>query len=190
MTTGYGYTRDPALEAEMGFRPTPAQYGEMAGGNFNFNTAMMPSFQQISALSGPSMGQQASMNMMPSRADVSSFGVDNLRASAQSGGFGYTGAAQPQGAWGKVGNWLGNGDNLGTVVQGLGSLTQAYLGFKQLGMAKDQLKHQKDSFNKNFANSQKTYNTSLEDRINGRTSSYDGKESDVKSYLAKHKLGG
>lgn len=91
---------------------------------------------------------------------------------------------------GKAGAWLGNGNNLGTVVQGLGSLTQAYLGFKQLSMAKDQLKFSKESWGKNFANSQKTYNTSLEDRINGRTSAYAGKDSDVQSYLAKHKLGG
>lgn len=92
--------------------------------------------------------------------------------------------------WGKAGNWLSNGNNLGTVVQGIGALTNAYLGFRQLSMAKDQLNFQKSSWAKNFANSVSTYNTSLEDRIRGRTSDYAGKENDVQSYLAKHKLKG
>lgn len=84
--------------------------------------------------------------------------------------------------------WLQDGNNLGTVVQGLGALTNAYLGFKQLSMAKDNLRFQKDAFAKNFANSQQTYNTSLEDRIRGRSSNPN--EADVQAYLAKHKLGG
>ena len=89
-----------------------------------------------------------------------------------------------------VTGWLGNGQNLGAVVQGIGALTNAYLGFRQLSMAKDQLNFQKSSWAKNFANSVSTYNTSLEDRIRGRTSDYAGKENDVQSYLAKHKLKG
>lgn len=99
-------------------------------------------------------------------------------------------AAAPQGFMQGAKTWLSNGQNLGSVFQGIGALTNAYLGFRQLSMAKDQLNFQKDSWAKNFANSAKTYNTSLEDRIRGRTADYSGKESDVQSYLAKHKLSG
>ena len=89
-----------------------------------------------------------------------------------------------------VTGWLGNGQNLSAVMQGIGALTSAWLGYQNLRVAKDQLGFQKDAFQKNFANQTKSYNTSLEDRIRGRTADYAGKESDVQAYLDKHKLGG
>lgn len=85
--------------------------------------------------------------------------------------------------------WLGNGENLGALAQTIGALTGAWLGYNQLKIAKDQLNFQKSAWQKNYANSVKSYNTSLEDRIRGRTADYAGKENDVQSYLAKHKLG-
>ena len=84
--------------------------------------------------------------------------------------------------------WLGNYQNLGTAVQGLGTLAQAYLGYQGLKQAKEALGLQKEAFNANLNNSIQTYNTSLEDRIRGRTSDYTGKEADVAAYLAKHSL--
>jgi hypothetical protein len=101
-----------------------------------------------------------------------------------------SGVSGPQTWMGKAGNWLSNGNNLNAVAGGLSALTSAYLGFRQLSLAKDQLKFGKESWAKNFANSQQTYNTSLEDRIRGRTASYDGKEKDVQSYLSRHSLKG
>lgn len=84
--------------------------------------------------------------------------------------------------------WLGNGQNLGTLVNGLSALSSAWLGYNQLKLAKDQFGFQKEAFQKNFANQTKNYNTSLEDRIRGRTADYAGKESDVQAYLNKHRL--
>ena len=49
---------------------------------------------------------------------------------------------------------------LGGIQTGLG----AYMGFKQLGAAKDQLNFQKESFNKNYEASKQTTNTQLADR--------------------------
>ncbi len=96
--------------------------------------------------------------------------------------------APAQGWASSLGNWMSNGQNLGTVMNGIGTLAQAYLGFKQLGMAKDQLRFSKEAFNANLNNSIASYNTSLEDRIRGRTSDYAGKENDVQAYLARHSL--
>ena len=87
-----------------------------------------------------------------------------------------------------LGNWLSNGQNLGVAIQGFGTLANAYLGFQQLKNAKQNLAFQKDAFNTNLINSTQNYNTSLEDRIRGRTSAYEGKENDVQAYLAKHSL--
>ena len=49
---------------------------------------------------------------------------------------------------------------LGGIQTGLG----AYMGFKKLGAAKDQLNFQKESFNKNYEASKQTTNTQLADR--------------------------
>lgn len=104
------------------------------------------------------------------------------------GGNGNWWSGQPGVAGDGVKGWLGNGQNLAAVFQGIGSLTQAYLGFKHLAMAKDAFKLQKEAYRTNLRNSTQTYNTSLEDRIRGRTSNYEGKEEDVNSYLNKNRL--
>lgn len=46
----------------------------------------------------------------------------------------------------------------------LGNLTNVFLGFRQLGIAEDQLKHQKKFDFANFNNSVKNYNSDLEAR--------------------------
>lgn len=80
-------------------------------------------------------------------------------------------------------------DNLGSLAQGIGSLGQLYMGGQQLGLAKDAFNLSKQAYKQNMANSIASYNTSLEDKIRGRTSNYDGKEQDVQDYLNKNKLG-
>lgn len=84
--------------------------------------------------------------------------------------------------------WIGQSNNLNALVNGIGALTSAYLGFQQLKQAKETLGLQKDAFNANLNNSIKTYNTSLEDRIRGRNSSREQTEGDIQSYLSKHSL--
>jgi hypothetical protein len=57
--------------------------------------------------------------------------------------------------------WLGGKDQVGilptAVNTGLG-LAQTWLGFQQMGMAKEQMAFQKDAFNKNFAMQTDAYN--------------------------------
>lgn len=112
-------------------------------------------------------------------------------------GLGQSVAPEAPGNWwsGKPGvagdgvrGWLGNSQNLASVVQGIGALSSAYLGFQQLKLAKESLGLQKESYRTNMRNSTQTYNTSLEDRIRGRTSAYEGKEQDVQSYLSANRL--
>lgn len=93
-----------------------------------------------------------------------------------------------QGTMGKIGGWLGNSQNLATVFQGISALTGAYLGFQQLRLAKENMALQKEAYRTNIQNSTQSYNTSLEDRIRGRTAAYAGKEQDVQSYLAANRL--
>lgn len=83
-------------------------------------------------------------------------------------------------------NWLKGDGNLAAVA-GIGqSLVGAFLGWKQLQHAKDQLNFQKEAYNTNMANSIQSYNTSLEDRIRGRSANPN--ESDVQNYLNRHSL--
>lgn len=89
---------------------------------------------------------------------------------------------------GGIGGWLGKDGNLATVFGGIQALGGAYLGFQQLRQAKEALNFQKKAYSTNLANSTKSYNTSLEDRINGRTADYAGKDADVQAYLAAHQL--
>lgn len=95
---------------------------------------------------------------------------------------------QTPGLGSRMATWLGDSRNLSSVFQGISALTDAYLGFAQLRQAKEGLKLQKQAFEANLRNSTQAYNTSLEDRIRGRTSNYEGKENDVQAYLAAHRL--
>lgn len=65
----------------------------------------------------------------------------------------------------------GLGLNVGTgqlALQGLGSLAGIWSSMNQNKLAKDQFNFQKDFANTNLNNSIKSYNTSLEDRLNSR----------------------
>lgn len=108
-----------------------------------------------------------------------------------------TGSAAGGFSWGNllsglIGGKSANGDqSTGLLSGGLGALQglgNLYLGFQSYGLAKDQLAAQQEAYKTNLANSVASYNTNLEDKIRGRTSNYDGKEADVQSYLASHKL--
>jgi hypothetical protein len=87
--------------------------------------------------------------------------------------------------WGEGGFNIGS---MGQIVQGIGALGSAYLGIKNYGLAKDQLKFSKEAFNANLNNSIRAYNNSLEDRIRGRSSDHAGKEGEVQAYLASHSM--
>lgn len=115
----------------------------------------------------------------------SDFNFGNNSMPVQSQGAPMGGAA-PQGFMGKAGNWLSNGQNLGALTQGISAVASAYLGWQQLQQAREALGFQKQAFKANLTNSTQSYNTSLEDRIRGRSANPN--ESDVQSYLARHSL--
>lgn len=148
---------------------------------------------QSYATPGAYPGDLSSMTaygQQPQQMQTNQFGLPDTGFNPQTGaaGNGNWWSGQPGVAGDGVRGWLGNGQNLASVFQGIGALTQAYLGFKELAMAKDAFKLQKEAYRTNMRNSTQTYNTSLEDRIRGRTSDYEGKENDVNSYLNKNRL--
>lgn len=85
--------------------------------------------------------------------------------------------------------WLGdNSKGLGSLLQGIGALGSMFQTNQQIGLAKDNLQFQKDSYNTNLNNQITSYNTSLEDKIRGRNAAVDTSESQIQGYLDKNKM--
>lgn len=160
------------------------------------STQVMPVASQLAwqsplAMAGANAAAPAPMmGMMPGAADLSFGGAQGLSY----GNYGVPAGVDPGvaptggGFMAGMGDWAKQPGNLGSLAGGIAALGQAFLGFKALNQAKDEFGLQKTIANSNLNNSIKSYNTSLEDRIRGRTSDYAGKEGDVTSYLEKHRL--
>ena len=71
------------------------------------------------------------------------------------------------------------------ALSGLGNL---FMGMQNYGLAKDQLKFQKDAYNKNYAAQAKTTNASLEDRQAARVASNPGAYQSVSEYMNKNRI--
>lgn len=71
------------------------------------------------------------------------------------------------------------------VAQGLGSM---FMGMKQYGLAKDQLKQGKEQFNKNYAAQRTTTNSALEDRQRARVASNGSAYESVGDYMNKNRI--
>jgi len=82
---------------------------------------------------------------------------------------------------------LTNFQKAGIGLQAGSAMLNAYMSLKQYGLAKDQLKFQKDAFNKNYANQRSDYNRRLEDRQRARNAAGSGHES-TEDYLNKHRI--
>ena len=80
------------------------------------------------------------------------------------------------------------GLNLGAITSLLGSAMGIYGGFQQLGLAKDALNFQKDSYRTNLANQTKSYNTAVEDRAAARAAGLGWSDSQRDDYARKNKL--
>ncbi len=77
----------------------------------------------------------------------------------------------------------------GLFDMGLGAaqgLLGAYLGFQNMGIAKDTLAQNKRQFDLNFGAQQKTTNAALEDRQRARVASNPGAYASVNDYMAKN----
>lgn len=79
--------------------------------------------------------------------------------------------------------------NKDLIAGGVGianSLANAYFGWKNLGLAKDQFGFQKDSWNKNFANQVITTNNQLEEQARKRYSNSPTSNMTPQEYMATH----
>ena len=70
----------------------------------------------------------------------------------------------PEGNGGFMDNMLGEDGWGNLALSGVSAGLQGFMGMKQLGLAKDQLDFQKQSFNKNYGAQKQTTNTQLRDR--------------------------
>jgi hypothetical protein len=83
---------------------------------------------------------------------------------------------------------IGGLEGLGSIAQGIASLGQVFAAIQGTKIAKEQLALSKEAYQTNLANTTKTYNTALEDRIKARTAMQSGTADDVSSYLSKNSL--
>lgn len=74
----------------------------------------------------------------------------------------------------------------GLALGGASALMNGYLGFQQLGVAKDQLAQSKKQFEINFGAQQKLTNSRLEDRQRARVASNPGAYQSVGEYMSKN----
>jgi len=98
-------------------------------------------------------------------------------ARAQSGGNGFM-------------NFLGDTDKmqgLGTVLQGLGTLGQVWMGLQANKIARKQLDFQKDAYKTNLKNQTHSYNSQVQDRANSMAA-YHQDDSYKTSYYDRHRL--
>ena len=73
------------------------------------------------------------------------------------------------------------------ALQGISSLGNLYLGMKNYGLAKDQLRTQREQFNMNYNNQKQLLNTQMEDKARARASANHNAES-VESYMARNRI--
>lgn len=73
------------------------------------------------------------------------------------------------------------------ALQGLSSLGNLYLGMKNYGLAKDQLRTQKNQFNMNYNNQRQLLNTQMED-IRRTEAGGSSKAESVESYMARNRI--
>ena len=71
------------------------------------------------------------------------------------------------------------------ILGGISGLANAFTGFKQLGLAKDQFKWQKDAFNTNLVNQANLVNSQLADRQR-RRQFFDSSAASPEEYVAKY----
>lgn len=74
------------------------------------------------------------------------------------------------------------------ALGGASLLANGFMGMKQYGLAKDQLKQAKKEFNLNYNAQRQTVNTQLEDRQRARVASNPGAYQSVGDYMKQHAI--
>ena len=162
----------------------------------------------------PSLGSSVSSPPIggPSFSDQFSFGGGNTPQgsgawSPTGGGFGDTpqgsfsanlGNEQGGGAWDSFSNWLTGGVDSKTgektasgagQIAGLGiGALNAWSGFQNLKLGREQLEQTRQSSDRNFANQVSTTNRQLEDRQRSRVAQNPGSALSVADYMSKYKV--
>lgn len=138
----------------------------------------------FSSATGMGMGSDGAFNMgMWGSQPMGTSGQGNIPFAPKYGGFGGSGQTGMETAWGKIGGMQG----LNQGISAFSNLAGIYAGFKSLGLAKDQFKFTKSSFNKNFNASAQAYNNQLEERWEQKKNIYEsrGREYEgMESWLA------
>lgn len=80
------------------------------------------------------------------------------------------------------------GLNLGNITSILGTLGGLYGSFQQLGLAKDALNFQKDTYRENMGNQKKSYNTAVRDRADSRAAGLSWSDTQRDEYVNRNKL--
>ena len=84
----------------------------------------------------------------------------------------------------------GDAQVIGGAAQGIGAAFGIYNAFQQQKMAKQQFAFQKEAYYTNLRNQSQSYNTQLQDRINGRHSAAERTQEQKQADYDKNKLGG
>src|SRR5690606_22740964 len=85
-------------------------------------------------------------------------------------------------------NQLASMEGLQLGTQVLGGLGNLYLGMKNYGLMKDQLRQSQRQFEKNFGAQRQTLNTQLEDRQRARVAANPGAYQSVGSYMDQNRI--
>lgn len=112
------------------------------------------------------------------------------------GNFSAATPAAPAASASKGWNWFSSKGADGTTTPGmldygigaLSGLGNLFMGMQNYGLAKDQLKFQKDAYTKNYAAQKQTTNASLEDRQRARVASNPTAYQSVSDYMAKNRI--
>jgi len=72
------------------------------------------------------------------------------------------------------------------AIGGLSALSNAYMGMKQYGLAKEQFAESKRQYNQNYAAQRTLTNSQLEDRQRARVASNAGAYESVGSYMNRN----
>jgi hypothetical protein len=138
---------------------------------FGPNGGINPDFMaQLTALSGNGPQTQE-----PTQWGMNPYGSPSVPTPGGSGGtdllsiLSQLGKVSGAAGGGAGGSGLGlNLPTLNAGINGIAQLGGLYLGIKQLGLAKDSFKLQKQAYKTNLANQTQSYNTQVSDRIAGR----------------------